>query len=87
VTKRSVIANITGDSTLSLSGTLETGKEMSIKARNAGTAERTITLSNTTTWESKNTKGETIDSVKVPAGGAIEINIWALDKYIVKTDA
>lgn len=86
VTKRSVLCNITANGTLSLSGTLATGKEMSIKIRNSGSVARIITLSNNTTWESKNKNGGNVDSVEVPAGGSTEINIWALDKLIVKTD-
>ncbi len=87
ITKRSVLADLSGDGLLSLDGTLPAGREMSIKARNAGETDVTITIPNDGIWESKNTKGENIDSVVVPVGGAIEINIWALDKLIVKTDA
>ncbi len=87
ITKRSVLANLTTSGTLSLSGVLPQGKELSIKARNTSSAEITITLTNDATWESKKPNGDNIDSVKISAAGAIEINIWALDKRIIKTDA
>lgn len=87
VTKRSVIANLASGGTLSLAATLEAGKEIAVKAYNTGSTEITITLTNSTTWESKDNEGALVSSVAIPAGGSVEINIWALNKYIVKTDA
>lgn len=89
ITKQSIRCTLSGTTasyTLS-TGTIPSGKELHIKVRNTGTVEKIINLPNNTTYESIDNKGTAITSVKIPAGGNLEINIWALDKRIIKTDA
>ena len=87
-TKRSVVVTLSAASTLSLTGTLAQGREMHIKVYNSGATDITITLPNTTPYESKDKEGTAITSITLPASGNLEISIWAVnDKYIIKSDA
>ena len=85
ITKRSIVATVAGSTTLSLSGTLRQGRELHIKVYNNSGAELTQSLPTSTPWESKKTDGSDISSVKIPAGGSLELSIWAVNsKYIIK---
>lgn len=87
ITKRSIVATVTVSTTLSLSGTLGPGRELHIKVYNNSGAELTQSLPTSTPWESKKTDGSDISSIKIPAGGSLELSIWAVNsKYIIKTD-
>lgn len=87
-TKRSVVVTLSAASTLSLTGTLAQGREMHIKVYNSGATDITITLPNTSPFESKDKEGAAITSITLPASGNLEISIWAVnDKYIIKSDA
>jgi len=87
-TKRSVVVTLSAASTLSLTGTLSQGREMHIKVYNSVATDITITLPNTSPFESKDKEGTAITSITLPASGNLEISIWAVnDKYIIKSDA
>lgn len=85
--KQSVLANLSANTTLGLSGTLDNGKNISIKCLNTGSSEITITLLDSGKYVSKDNSGASVTSVTIPIAGMIEISLWALNnKYYVKTD-
>ena len=86
--KQSVLANLSANTTLGLSGTLDNGKSISVKCLNAGSSQIMVTLLDSGKYVSKDNKGASVTSLTIPAGGMVEISLWALnDKYYVKTDA
>lgn len=87
-TKQSVLANLAAASTLNISGTIADGRVLSIKCINTTAVAILLTLPTTGLFVSKDTLGNNISSIILPASGQIEINIWSLSgKYYIKTDA
>lgn len=87
ITKRSVIASVTGATTLSLANTLPEGRFLTIKVYNTSGSSITQPLPTTSPFECKKTDGTDISSITIAAGGSAEISIWSLNsKYVIKTD-
>lgn len=87
VTKQSVRAIVTTASTLSLAGSMQSGRELHIKAYNNTGVDIIQPLPTTGLWESKNPLGVDITAVVIPAMGSVEISIWYLGgKYIIRTN-
>lgn len=88
VTKQSIYASVTVATTISLASALADGRILQIKVYNTSGSAITQPLPTTGSFESKKNDGTNISSVSIPAGGSIEISIWAANgKYIIKTDA
>lgn len=88
VNKRSVVATLSANSTLSLASSMAQGRELHIKVYNSTAAEITITMPTSTPYESTGNDGVDISSVTIPANGNIEISIWAVNnKQIITTNA
>ena len=83
ITKQSVLANLTGDSALSLDGTLSNGKFMYIKLNNTSSSQIILDLSGSNLFETWDTVPN-LQALLVPTKKLGELRIWAInDKYIL----
>lgn len=87
IDKRSVLANVTAATSLSLASTLPEGQILTIKVYNTSGLSITQPLPTESPFESKKIDGSNLSSIGIDVGGSVEISIWSINnKYIIKTD-
>ena len=87
INKRSVLANVTTATSLSLASTLPEGQILIVKIYNTSGSSITQPLPTESPFESKNSDGSNLSSIVIDVGGSVEISILSINnKYVIKTD-
>ena len=75
INKRSVLANVTAATSLSLASTLPEGQILTIKVYNTSGLSITQPLPTESPFESKKIDGSNLSSIVIDVGGSVEISI------------